>query len=30
MFPPEDSEHIFVEKEVHYVFDMQLQFPESI
>jgi len=29
-FLPEDSEHIFVGKEVHYIFDVQLQYPKSI
>jgi len=30
MFYPEDPEHTFIEKEVYYVFDVQLQIPESI
>jgi len=29
MFSPKDSEHTFIEKEVHYIFDVQLQFPED-
>jgi len=28
--PPEDLEHAFVEKEVHYVFDVQLHSLKSI
>jgi len=30
LFLPEDLEHTFIEKEAHYVFDVQLESPESI